>query len=528
MQILETTPTYYRVQLPSGQVLTIAKTAGTTQMLGAGGAGPNAGASPEQGMAGGGMVAPEYLPEPLDPLAEILGTVQAPLIREVPAPQAMAPVVGNGPQTTGQKVLDVAGKMLEPWQSAPNAMDLAGPIPGMRRMAASAGALAGDPNIRQEVGDAAAGTVQAAKESVVVGSGEAPAGEPAAAPAPEAAPELDQDLAQLLQPSWLPGQQSQGAGPAPDPSALNAATRALADTQANEQKAIAAHYASMRPPGAPATQPVDPGQFYERVGRMFGANNPKSARLIGGIASGLIAAVGEFGAALSHRQNVAAGMIQNAIAENIRQQEGAQALTRQQWLDQVSYATAMSNNKILEMGALAKAKEIPAMANVLIAKNNLAMLQGAVKAGAMTAAEAAPLAKLEEARSAIAFYVGTIGTTPAGPGAAIKEKMGNVPIIGDVIGPNEAADSAIGARDAANVAFLRGMEPNSDRPVNISEGFKRYGNVLFQPGDYGKTLEQKAKNMARLLRSSEAIYGARARGVDPKGAGTPTPGARPN
>lgn len=530
VQIIETTPTYYKVQLPSGQVLTIAKTPGTTQMLGAGGAAPNAGAQvqPAAGMAGGGVIAPEFLPEEIDPLEAAMGTVTAPEIFTGPMPA----VVGGGVQQTApQQALGVAGKALEPWMTAPNAGDLVGPVPGFRRMAATAGAISGDPAIRKEVGEAAGAVAKQAKSVADV---QAP-GEASAAPAGETAqaggaapPELDQDLAQLLQPSWLPGQQGDATGPAADTNALNAATTALADTQAKEAEAIAAHYASMRPAGAPPGQPVDPGQFYERVGHMFGAKNPKSARMIGGIAAGLMAALGEIGAALTHRQNVAAGMIQNAIAENIRQQEGAQQLTRQQWLDQTAYATQLSNMKIQEIAAKAKAPEIRAQANVLIAKNNLAYLGARVKDKSMTAQEAAPLAKLEEARSAIAFYVGTIGTTPAGPGAAIKEKMGNVPIVGDVIGPDEAADSAIGARDAANVAFLRGMEPNSDRPVNISEGFKRYGNVLFQPGDYGKTLEQKAKNMARLLRSSEAIYGARARGVDPKGAGTVTPGARPN
>ena len=127
MQILETTPTYYRVQLPSGQVLTIAKTEGTTQMLGAGGAAPNAGAqagpSPVQGMADGGMVAPEFLPPPVDPLSEILGTVEAPLIYEgAPGMPAMPPVVGG---VVGQNPkLDLLKKVAEPWMAPQGAGDV--------------------------------------------------------------------------------------------------------------------------------------------------------------------------------------------------------------------------------------------------------------------------------------------------------------------------------------------------------------------------------------------------------------------
>lgn len=538
MQILETTPTYYRVQLPSGQVLTIAKTPGTeammqAQMPGSAGAAPVAGQQAQQpmpGMADGGMIAPEYL-EPIDPLEQVLGTVEAPLVYEgAPGMPAMPAVVGGGPQA-GNPATGVMGRVLEPWMTAPNAGDLVGPVPGFGRVAASAGALAGDPAIRKEAGDVAGAVAKQAKGITEV---KAP-GEAAASEAAEAAPvqqqpgpELDMDLAQLLQPSWLPGQQGGASGPAPDPSALNRATAELANTQANEAEQLAAHYASMKPAGAPPNQPVDPGQFYERVGRMFGANSPKSARMIGGIFAGLVAAVGEIGAALTHRQNVAAGMIQNAIAENIRQQEGANTLSRQQWLDQTAYATQLSNLKIQEIAAKAKAPEIRAQAHVLIAKNNLAYLGARVKDGSMTAAEIAPLAKIEDARAAIAPFATKIGTTPAGPGAAIREKMGGVPIIGDVIGPDKEADAAIADRDAANVAFLRAMEPNSDRPVNIADGYKRYGNVLLQSGDYGETLAWKAKKMLQLIRSSEAIYGARARGQDPKGMGTVTPNARPN
>lgn len=508
MQIIETNAKYYRVQLPSGQVLTIARTPGTDALV-----------QSKSGLAGGGMVQPGLI----DPYAGDTIGMGVTLPEFLPDPFVQAVQTGVVPQYGPGQTAQPPGPGAAPQPMA--TPPAAGPMVG-RGAVATVSTPSGDVYTTAE-GKPVAETTEQGGEAKPIADAKTAGGD-YAEPDGTARPELDQDLARLLEPSWLPGENGGAGAPPPDPSALNDAIMGLAETQAKESDALAAHYESMRMPEQPKTEPINPGQFYERVGTMFGAKNPRSARMLGAIASGLVVGLGEFGAALSHRQNVAAGIIQNAISESIAQQQHAQALTRQQWMDQAAYMTAASNRKIQELAAKAKGPEVLAQAQVLIAKNNLAMLGSAVKAGTMTAAEIAPLAKIEEARAAIASFVTTIGTTPAGPGASIRESMGNTPIVGDLIGPDEEADSAIGARDAANVAFLRGMEPNSDRPVDMSQGFKRYGNVLFQKGDYGKTLENKAKNMARLLRSSEAIYGRRARGVDPKGAGTPTPGARPN
>ena len=521
MQILETTPTYYRVQLDSGQVLTIAKTAGTTQMLGAGGAGPNAGAqsapSPVQGMAGGGV-----MPGEIDPYAGDTIGMGVTLPEFLPDPFTQTVQTGVVPQFGPGQVAAPPGPMAAP---APMATPPpAGPMTG-RGAVATVATPTGDVYTTAE-GKPVAETTEPGGEAKAVAESKTAGGqyEPEAAPNPE----LDQDLAALLQPSWLPGQQGGASGPAPDAGALNAATRALADTQAKEQEALAAHYASMRPPGAPPNTPVDPGQFYERVGRMFGANNPKSARLIGGIATGLIAAVGEFGAALTHRQNVAAGMIQNAIEENIRQQEGAQALTRQQWLDQVAYSTQMANNKILQMAATAKAPEIRAQGEVLVAKNNLAMLASAVKNGAIDEKNGKALIQLETSRGDDVAYLTSSGTTPAGPGAAIREKLGKAPIVGDVIGPPPKDTASLALRDAANASFAAAMSPADKSPMTIKEAWATYPNAMYAPGDSTGTMEEKAKIRAVLRRSREAIHGKAIRGTDPKGAGTVTPNARPN
>ena len=520
MQLLETTPTYYRVQLDSGQVLTIAKTAGTTQMLGAGGAGPNAGAqsapSPVQGMAGGGV-----MPGEIDPYAGDTIGMGVTLPEFLPDPFTQTVQTGVVPQFGPGQVAAPPGPMAAP---APMATPPpAGPMTG-RGAVATVATPTGDVYTTAE-GKPVAETTEPGGEAKAVAESKTAGGQ--YEPEPGANPGPDMDLAQLFQPSWLPGQQG-ASGPGPDPSALNAATTALAETQAKAQEELASHYASMRPAGAPPNTPVDPGQFYERVGRMFGADNPKNARLIGGIAAGLIAAVGEFGAALSHRQNVAAGMIQNAIAENIRQQEGANNLSRQQWLDQTAYATQMWNQKTLELAAKAKAPEIRAQANVQVARNNLAYLGARVKDGSMTAQEIGPLAKIENAKAALAPFASGLGTTPTGPGAAIREKMGDVPIIGDLIGPDKATDIEIANRNAADTEWLKAMQPNSDRPINIKDARAQYPGLLYERGDYGETLAWKTKKKLMMLKSSEAIYGARARGQDPKGAGTVTPNARPN
>ena len=496
MQILETSPKYYRVQLPSGQVLTIARTPGTDALV-----------QSKAGLAGGGV-----MPGEIDPYAgeTIAQGVSLPELLPDPFTQAVRnPIAPTVPP--------LAAPM--PLATPPPA----GPMVG-RGAVATVPTPTGDVYTTAE-GKPVAETTEQGGEAVAIAESKTEGGkyEPE-----KVRPELDQDLARLMEPSWLPGEQA-AAGPTPaDVSELNRATRDLAETQAREQEALAAHYESMRLPEQPPNQPVNPGLFYENIGKMFGAQNPRSARIIGGIASGLMVGLGEIGAALSHRQNVAAGIIQNAISESIASQQNAQALTRQQWLDQTAYATAVSNKKIGEIAAKAKAPEIRAQAAVLIAKNNLAYLGARVKDGSMTAKEAMPLAKIEEARASISSFVSTIGTTPAGPGGAIKEKMGGVPIIGDTIGPSPEATSALGARDAANMAFLSAMDPVSMGTPSIKEGWQKYPNVLFAPGDSSETTIVKAKNMGRLMRSSEAIHAKSARGLDPKGAGTVTPGARPN
>ena len=516
MQILETNPKYYRVQLPSGQVLTIARTAGTDALV-----------QSKAGLAGGGVIAPEFLPPEPDPFEQALGTAETPLIREVPAEMASQPVVGGGVPPNPK--LDVLKKVAEPWMQPYGLGDvLFGPVP---KIAASVGALAGDPAVRQELGgaaQAAKGAAQQVKGSVVVGAADdQPAGEPAPA-VQEPGPELDQDLARLMEPSWLPGEQGAAGPTAADVSELNRATRDLAETQAREQEALAAHYESMRLPEQPPNQPVNPGQFYENIGKMFGAQNPRSARIIGGIASGLMVGLGEIGAALSHRQNVAAGIIQNAISESIASQQNAQALTRQQWLDQTAYATAVSNKKIGEIAAKAKAPEIRAQAAVLIAKNNLAYLGARVKDGSISPQDGKALIKLETSRADDVAYMTTSGTVAAGPGSAIREKLGGVPIVGDMIGPPPKDTEALAKRDASNASFAAAMSPDDKSPMTIKEAWATYPNAMFAPGDSAETMQAKAKTRATLRRSREAIHGASIRGVDPKGAGTVTPNARPN
>lgn len=524
MNVIETTPSYYRVQMPDGQVITIARTQGTDALVQSQ---QNLSGSPQQGLADGGTVqpdyvtAPEFQPEPIDPMAAL--STPVPMMNMQPMP----PVVGdggNGSRRVGDMggpagaVVDTLAAPPKPWEVALPLVAIPARIAGS--VGAAAGAIHGDP--------ATSRAVNKATEWVNTPIGQTPESKPTEAPAPaqeEGGDSFYQELATAFDPLIQQAPAASGpAAPLPSTKDLEEAQGATAADANYYQQQIAGTLAANPPQQAPEQVPVNPKQFYENVGRMFGAENPRTARILGGIATGIVAAFGEIGAALSHRQNLAAQMIQSAIQENIASQQGSQALSRQQWLDQTNYANAIVARKIDELSAMAKGQEGIDRAREAAAKMKLdlalATYQGQAKQGLISADTASKLSDIELVRGAGRDLASILGTFPSGWWANFDDKR--------LPGDDQNVKRANAAMTILNNRIESMLKTRGKLPGEEGEATRGLEALKITLADTQQTIKTKLQAIANMARQQQAVVRAVGAGTDPSGATLPTPGARPN
>jgi hypothetical protein len=158
----------------------------------------------------------------------------------------------------------------------------------------------------------------------------------------------------------------------------------------------------MGPP--PAQKNIDPRQYYANIGNALGAKDPGTARLIGGIATGLFAGLGTLGAAIAHTHNDAMDVIQQGIQHNINAQNQNNQITRQQWSDQYGYILKQVQAKTDALAARAGSQEILDGAARTNAGTQLDMAGAMAKMSLLPPEAAAKNARLQSAQTALMEY----------------------------------------------------------------------------------------------------------------------------
>ena len=503
MKILDEQPTHYHVRLPSGHEMVIARTPGTETMVKA-----------AQSLAGGGTV--EGGPVTDSELADYYDK---------------HPDLERGPDMDAMLRRDLpkmrAGAVRDRNFAAENPLNIdkgteAGgpaPVPNPTPEPGSAFEMppAAEPTFSPMVSGSTGGTS-------VAGQGQpgqieqALSAREAAIAKIEAAKGAEAEARDAVSPDLQKALASEGgtaAAAPPDLGAYEKAQKDYADVLARGEEAKANAIAGAQIPAPPPPpKPIDPGQLYERVGAMLGADSPTSRRIVGGIATGLMSGLGEVGAALSHRENTAAKMIQDAIQQNIAAQQGAQALTRQQWMDQTTYATALANRKVEEIAARSNSEAIRAKVPVMVAENNIAQYQALAKLGMMDPKQAAPLVAYESARAAIATLAPMFHDVAKGFGLKWSDLMNKAHIE-----DNRKVQAVFTQIDLTNHAIAQAMQPGSTRDQETQL-------ITSSPAAFLKATDSPEQRDAKLVQflqsNSQRARATRiaAHGYDPSGSGT--------
>lgn len=268
---------------------------------------------------------------------------------------------------------------------------------------------------------------------------------------------------------------------------------------------------------APSPAAIDPGQFYANVGRGLGFKSPQAQRIMGGIAMGLMNGLGEIGAALSHRENGAAKIIQSAIQENIAAQNANNQLTRQQWADQTNYMTDLANAKIQELASTAKSPEIRDNAKLLVDQNNLAAAQQALVKGALKPPEAIMVNKFTTALAGLESIQARMEGVSHGLSAALLNgPMETYFGAGDPRTIEMATEMA-----AVNMAVRQAMTPfasrmsgGSESPEELADVAKQVNEMALSVKDTKQRTQAKLAAIQRVIARNATLFRAAASGQD--------------